>query len=88
MLYNGLQVPSLISFLQQIASKDPQQEGLPLHELRPHMLLPAATLPVNAEQFQGLLEQWKPLQCLAVFGKIDRVEISCMRCQFQIQLTA
>ncbi|KAL5457226.1 hypothetical protein EMCRGX_G034471 [Ephydatia muelleri] len=40
---------------QQIASKDPQQEGFPLHELRPHMLLPAATLPVNAELFQGLL---------------------------------
>ncbi|KAL5489425.1 hypothetical protein EMCRGX_G018516 [Ephydatia muelleri] len=42
-------------FLQQIASKNPQQEGFPLHELRSHMLLPAATLPVNAEQFQGLL---------------------------------
>lgn len=55
MLYNDLQVPSLISFLQQIASKDPQQEGFPLHELRPHKLLPPATLPVNAVQFQGLL---------------------------------
>ena len=48
-------MPLLISFLQQIASKDPQQEGFPLHEQRPHMLLPAATLPVNAEQFKGLL---------------------------------
>eukprot|EP00731_Ephydatia_muelleri_P017577 Em0010g675a len=40
---------------EQIASKDPQQDRFPLHELRSHTLLPAATLPVNAEQFQGLL---------------------------------
>ena len=55
MLDNDLQVPSLISDLQQIASKDPQQEGFSFHGLRPHMLPPATTLHVHAGQFQGLL---------------------------------
>ena len=54
MLDNDLQVHSQISFLQQIASKDPPI-GFSFRELRPHILLPAATLRVNAGQFQGLL---------------------------------
>ena len=54
MLDNDLQVPSLISFLQQIASKYPQQR-FSFCELRAHLLLPTATLHVNAGQFEGLL---------------------------------
>ena len=42
-------------FFQQIVSEDPQLEGISPYELRPHMLLPAATLPGNAGRFQGLL---------------------------------
>ena len=47
-LDHDIQVPSLISFFQQIVLADPQLEGFSPHELRQHMLLPAATLPGDA----------------------------------------
>ena len=80
MLDNDLQVPSLVSFLQQIASKDPQQEGFSFRGLRPHMLPPAATLHVHAGQFQGLLGTMEAFAAPAVLGKTGGVEISCLRC--------
>ena len=54
------------------ADCDPQPEGFTTHELRPCMLLPAVTLTLNTECFQG--QHWKPLQCLAVLGKTGRFD--------------
>ena len=74
-------------FQQPIVSADPQLEGFSPHELRPQMLLPAATLPGNAGCFQGLLGALEA-SAVAVLGKAGRVEISSLMCQFQVQLTA
>ena len=55
MLDNDLQVPSLISFFSVDCFSRSTARGFSLHLLRPRMLQPAATLPVHAGHFRGLL---------------------------------
>ena len=68
MLDNDLQVPSLISFFQWIVLADPQLGFFSLHLLRPRMLQPAATLPVHAGHFRGLLGAMEVFE-VPVLGK-------------------